>query len=175
MAVKLLYYFIFLFLGILVFLLYQEPYFIPKVKSTKEKPNLEAIDITNYSITPDGVKVVARFSKVLRYKNYDKFYDINIVRKKDINVIDNLKAKRGSLRGDNLKIEGKVRYKDSEGVKFSSEEAKYNLKTKVFRSDVDFVLETNSTITHGTSLVYQSKDGKIYANNIKSVTEVNKK
>lgn len=175
MAVKLLYYFVFLFVGILVFLLYQKPYFIPNVKSDKARASLEAHDVVNYSISKDGVKSVAKSSKVLRFVKHDEFFDIDIVRKKEKGVIDNLKADKGILKGNNLKVEGNVRYKDSDGLKFSSDEAMYNLKSKVFKSDTDFVLETNSTVTYGTSLVYQSKDGKIYANNIKSISEVNEK
>jgi len=60
-------------------------------------------------------------------------------------------------------------------VKFNSQEAEYNLKSKIFKTNTNFILENNSTITYGTSLVYQTKDGKIYAKNIKSKTEVENK
>jgi len=76
---------------------------------------------------------------------------------------------------DDLKLEGNVRYQNSDSVKFKSQKADYNLETKVFKTDVDFTLEDNRSITYGTSMVYKTIEGKIYADNIKSTIEEEKK
>jgi LPS export ABC transporter protein LptC len=175
LAVKLLYYFVFIFVGILLFLLYQKPYFIPTNPNRGHIASLEAYDVVNYSINQNGIYSLAKSSKIFRFNDHDEFYDIDVIRKKDDGVIDNLKARKGILKQNDLNVIGDVRYQDSNGVKFSSDEAKYNLKSKIFKSDTNFILKNNSTIIYGNSLVYQSKDGKIYAKNIKSISEVNKK
>ncbi|HIP44016.1 MAG TPA: LPS export ABC transporter periplasmic protein LptC [Sulfurospirillum arcachonense] len=175
MAVKFLYYFIFAFVGIMVFLLYQKPYDVVKSKNSKNSPNIEMINMVNYSITEDGVSHIVRASKVLRFVNHDEFYNVEATRKSKKTLLENLKADSGVLVKDDLKLEGNVRYRNSDSVKFKSQKADYNLKTRVFKTDVDFTLEDNRSITYGTSMVYKTIEGKIYANNIKSIIEEEKK
>ena len=175
MAVKFLYYFIFGFVAIMVFLLYQKPYDVVKSKNSKNSPNIEMLNMVNYSITEDGIAHIVRASKVLRFVDHDEFYNVDATRKSKETLLENLKANSGVLKKDDLKLAGNVHYKNSDSVQFKSQEADYNLKTKVFKTDVDFTLEDNRSITHGTSMVYKTIEGKIYANNIKSIIEEEEK
>ena len=175
MAVKFLYYFVFAFIGIMVFLLYQEPYLVEKSKSAKNEANIEMHKIVNYSITEDGINHIVKAQKALRFNDHDEFYFVDAVRKPKDALLENLTADSGTLKKNDLKFKGNVKYKNSNNIKFNSQEAEYNLKSKVFKTNVDFKLEDNNTITYGTSLLYQTKDGKIYAKNIKSKTEVEDK
>ena len=171
MAVKFLYYFIFAFVAIMVFLLYQKPFDIELNKTNKNEPNIEIIDVTNYSITQDGVTHIVKATKALRFLKYDEFYNIDAIRKSKDYFLENLKAKSGRLIADNLYLKGDVNYANSDDVKFKSQKLDYNLKTKIVKTDVDFTLENNRTLTYGSSLLYNTVDGKIYANNIKSTIE----
>lgn len=175
MAVKFLYYFIFAFVSIMVFLLYQKPYVVTNISNATNKPNIEMIGVTNYSITKEGISHIVTATKVLRFASYDEFYDINAIRKKDDYFLDNLRADKGKLIKDDLKFFGNVRYENSDDVNFKTQKADYNLKTKIFKTDVDFMLEDNRSITYGSSLVYKTIEGKIYANNIKSNIEEEEK
>jgi len=159
----------------MTFLLMQNPYKIDDTKKRAKQANIEMLGMKNYSITKDGVSSIAVAARVLRYDTHDEFYDVEILRKQKNNLLDNLKANVGSLVKDDLKLSGSVRYKRSDGVKFSSEEAQYSLNTKEFKTDKNFILEDNRSITYGSSLVYQSKEGKIYANNIRSIAKVEEK
>ncbi len=172
MAVKFLYYFLFVFVLIMVFLLYQKPYDVVLSKSSKNEPNMEMIGVTNYSITQHGIAHIVKATRVLRFDQHDEFYNIDAVRKQNGGFFDNLKANSGKLMKDDLKLVGNVRYANSDARKFKSEQADYNLKTKVFKTDVAFKLEDNSSVTYGSSMVYNTVEGKIYANNIKSTAEV---
>jgi len=175
LAVKFLYYFLFAFVAIMVFLLYQKPYDVVKSKSSKNSPNIEMINMVNYSITKDGISHIVRASKVLRFVNRDEFYDLDGIKKSKDLLLENLKADSGLLIKDDLKLVGNVYYKNSDSVKFKSQEANYNLKTKVFKTDVNFTLEESRSVTRGTSMVYKTKEGKIYAKSIKSMIEEDKK
>jgi len=160
----------------MLFLLYQKPYDVQLSTSSENEPNIEMIDVTNYSITQEGVSHIVKATKVLRFSKYDEFYNIDAIKKSKEYFLEKLKADRGKLVGDNLHLKGNVRYENSDYVKFKSEEVDYNLKTKIAKTDVDFTLENNRTITHGTSLLYETIEGKIYANNIKSrIEEENKR
>jgi len=155
----------------MVFLLYQKPYDIVESKNSKDTPSIEMINMVNYSITQDGISHIVKASKVLRFIDRDEFYNIDATRKSKKTLLENLKANSGVLIGDDLKLNGNVNYQNSDSVKFRSQEANYNLETKVFKTDVDFVLEDNRSVTHGTSMVYKSIEGKIYANRIRSKIE----
>jgi len=172
LAVKFLYYFLFVFIIVSVFLIYQKPYDIQRVISSKEKPNLEVYGMINYSLSKDGIAQIIRAKKVLRFNSYDEFYDIDTIKKSKNNLLEKMKSDSGKLVKNNLSLIGNVRYNNSNGIKFQSQKVNYNLKTKVFRSDVDFTLEDNRTVTYGSSMVYKSIEGRIYANNIKSRIEV---
>ena len=171
MAVKFLYYFVFAFVGIMVFLLYQKPYTVVLDTSTQKKADIEMLKIVNYAITSSGISRIIKSDRVLRYKDHDEFYNIDSIRKQKKNYFETLLANSGRFEQNLVNLYGNIRYNNSNGVKFQSEEAQYDLQTKVFKTDVDFVLQDNRTITHGTSLTYQTKDGKIYAKNIKSIIE----
>jgi LPS export ABC transporter protein LptC len=155
----------------MLFLLYQKPYDVQLSTNSENEPNIEMIDVTNYSITQEGVTHIVKATKVLRFSRYDEFFNIDTIRKSKEYFLEKLKADRGKLVGDNLYLKGNIRYKNSDNVKFKSEEVDYNLKTKIVKTDVDFTLENNRTITHGTSLLYKTIEKKIYANNIKSTIE----
>jgi len=159
----------------MVFLLYQKPYLVQKNTSTKNEANIEMLNIVNYSITNDGVAHIVRAQRALRFKDHDEFYTVDAVRKSKDGLLENFQSDSGRLEQNQLKFVGNVKYKNNNSVEFNSQEVQYNLKSKVIKTDVDFTLKNNSTITNGTSLVYQTKDGKIYANNIKSKTEVEEK
>ncbi len=174
MAVKFLYYFLFTFVAIMVFLLYQKPYDTVENKNSKNSPIIEMLGVTNYSITKEGISHILKASRVLRFLKKDEFYDIDVVRNSKEMFQENLKANSGVLVKDDLKLAGSVHYRNSNSVWFRSQEANYNLKTKVFKTDVDFVLEDNRSTTRGSAMVYKTQEGRIYANNIKSVREVEK-
>ena len=175
MAVKFLYYFIFAFVAIMVFLLYQKPYDVNLSKGSTNTPNIEMFSVTNYSITKDGISHIVNATKVLRFVDHDEFYNIDAIRKSKNDFLENVKADSGKLVKDDFHLKGNVRYRNSDNVKFKSEKVNYNLKTKIVKTDVNFILEDNRTVTHGTSLIYKTIEGKIYADNIKSTIEEDKK
>jgi len=175
LAVKFLYYFVFAFVGIMVFLLYQKPYAVVLDANIQKEADIEMLKIVNYAITSGGISHIIKSDRVLRYKDHDEFYNIDSIRKPKDNYVETLLANSGRLEQNILNLYGNIRYKNSNGVKFNSEEAQYDLQSKVFKTDADFVLQDSRTITRGTSLTYQTKDGKIYAKNIKSKIEVQDK
>jgi len=171
LALKFFYYFIVLFFSVMFFLIFQKPYDIQVSQTSKSEPSIEMFDVVNYSISEDGILHIAKATKVSRFLEYDKFYNIDSVRRSKDNFFENLKADSAKLKKDNLSFEGSVFYKNSNSVKFRTEKIDYNLKTRVAKTDVDFILEDNRTVTHGASLVYNTIESKIYATNIKLTVE----
>jgi LPS export ABC transporter protein LptC len=153
----------------------QNPYELSNAKKESKVANIEVLGMKNYSITKNGINSITTAKRVLKYDTYDEFYDVSMLRRRKEVLLEKLQADTGTLVKNDLTLVGNVKYKNSNGVKFKSEEAQYNLNTKVFKTDKNFILEDNRTITHGSSLVYQTKKGKIDAENIRSIIEVDKK
>ena len=175
MAVKLLYYFVFFFIAVMVFLLYKEPYKVEFISVDKNEPNMVMIGVTNYSLSTDGVAHIIKSTKVLRFVDHDEFLNVDATRNPKEGFLENLKADHGVLIKDDLKLRGNVRYINSKNEKFTSEKIDYNLKTKIAKTDVDFTLEDNRTVTRGTALTYDTINGKTHASNIKSIIEEEQK
>ncbi len=159
----------------MLFLLYQKPYDLKQNRQSKKSPNIEMVDVVNYSIEADGVGHILRASRVLRFTTYDEFYDLDSARKSKDMLFENLKADRAIFVRDDLKLSGDVRYSNSDTLQFSSKEASYNFKTGVFKTDVSFELKDSRSLTKGSSMQYGTKEGRIYAKQINSLIKEKKK
>ena len=115
MAVKFLYYFVFAFIGITIFLLYQKPYTVVIDANAQKKADIEMLNIVNYAISSNGISRIIKSDKVLRYKDHDEFYNIDSIRKQKENYHETLLANSGRLEQNILNLYGNIRYENSNG------------------------------------------------------------
>lgn len=174
MALKLLYYFVFVFVAMMVFLLIQKPYTIVFNQESQNEASVQMQNATNYSMSKEGINSVARAASVWRYADFDKFVHIDIKRVNEKGKKETLVANNAILQKDLLSLSGNVLYQNEDGLIFRAPVSTYDLNTRVLRADVDFVLEDKQSKSRGNSLVYETKDGKIFAKKIKSIIKVEK-
>ncbi len=139
--------------------------------SSNERKDLDFTDISfenihSYLITKEGCEAKLEASKVLKYKDHAKIYDIKteFTRK---NRQNNIKAKQATLRGDIIHLTGAVNYEDNASLVINSEDLVYNTKTKIVTIDVPFILTSDSGNVKGNNLVYDQNSGTIKAKDIK--------
>jgi LPS export ABC transporter protein LptC len=174
LAVKFLYYFVIVFFGISLFLLFQKPYVIEK-KENQNVPEIVMKNVQNFELTDFGVLSFLKSKIVRRYKTHDEFEDVSMLKKNPNGLIDSVSAQLGVLRNNDLLLKKDVRYDRSDGLSLESQEVFYNLKTKVLSSNVDFKLSNPRGVSYGSSFIYDTDKGIIQAQNIKASIKENDK
>jgi LPS export ABC transporter protein LptC len=122
-------------------------------------------NINSYEITKDGITSNIQASKLLKYADYSKVYDIKA---KVLNKgkLTHVKADKALLTKSKIHLMGDVSYENNNSIHVKSQDLVYNSKTDIITIDTPFILETDSGEVKGNHLVYNQKDGNIKAKNI---------
>ncbi len=175
MAVKSLYYFVFIFIGITVFIVFQKPYTLHVTDKNRALATIIMSDVKSYDITTNGVVSFSSADFVKRYANYDEFDNVRLLRQNENGYVESVSAKEGILKKNLLKLKKDFRYDRSDGVTLRSEEVDYNLDSKVLSSQVDFTLSNFKGTSYGKSFVYDTLNGVVQASKIKAIMKETQK
>lgn len=176
MAVKSLIYATFLFIGMLVFLLFKEPYTLKALdENEKNKPEIELFNAQNFQIKESGVESIVNASRVERYRGFDKLYTINAVHKTKEDLKGILTSDEAILKDGVMLFLQNSDYARDDGIRLVGDEIYYDTKKETLYSEKPFVFTQNQSRSNGLSFVYQMKEGTISASSIHSFIEVGKK
>jgi LPS export ABC transporter protein LptC len=139
--------------------------------SSNDRKDLDFTDISfeninSYLITKHGCEAKLEASKVLKYKDHAKIYNIKTEFTHQ-NRQNNIHANYALLKGDTIHLTGAVHYEDNASLVINSEDLVYNEKTKIVTIDQPFTLTSQSGNVQGNNLIYDQKNGTIKAKNIK--------
>ena len=156
-----------LFLTVIFYLYFKEPYTLNQEVKMSNIPIVEFIDVKNYHITDKRVETDVKAKKVLRYSNRDEIYDIDVKLNRD-NSKEQLCAKKALHIDGKLYLSGDVYYETNNSLSLKTNNLEYNLVKKILHSDSDFVLKDKRGIVRGKSLMIDRKNGKFKAQKIVS-------
>ena len=156
-----------LFLAVIFYLYFKEPYRLNQEVRQSNIPMIEFIDVKNYHITNKRVVTDVKAKRVLKYSNRDEIYDIDVTLNKD-DSIERLRAKKAIHKDNKIFLNGDVFYETNNSLSLKTNNLEYNLETKTLYSDSDFILQDKRGIVRGKSFVMDKKNGKFTANNIVS-------
>ncbi|MDX1807923.1 MAG: LPS export ABC transporter periplasmic protein LptC [Sulfurospirillaceae bacterium] len=159
---------------IMVFLLTKNPYALHYKPSKGKQPDIELFDVKNYEILTSGIDSIVFSKKVEKYNNYDKFFDINVLYKDKMNLIDSLVADNALLQNNILYLSNNVKYTRSDDLALNTNSVQYDLKQKILSGDKVFEFIKNNVKTTGDSFTYQMQKGIIEANKVKSTIRMEK-
>lgn len=171
MAVRLLKYFLFFCIFMMIFLLTKNPYLLKYSSSLTDKPEIEIFGMESYEISLSGVKSIIIANKLERYRNYDKMYDIKALHEGKLRLIDSLVADKGMLSKNILYLDENVKYTRSDDLALSTNSVKYDIANKILSSNTPFELSKKSMTTYGNAFTYDMQKGIIRATKIKTVIE----
>ncbi|HIP59246.1 MAG TPA: LPS export ABC transporter periplasmic protein LptC [Campylobacterales bacterium] len=139
--------------------------------SSSDRKDLDFTDISfeniqSYLITKEGCEAKLEASKVLKYKDHAKIYDIKTEFTRQ-NRQNNIQANYALLKGDIIHLTGAVHYEDNASLVINSEDLVYNTKTKIVTIDLPFTLTSQNGNVQGNNLIYDQVNGTIKAKNIK--------
>ncbi|MCD8213028.1 MAG: LPS export ABC transporter periplasmic protein LptC [Campylobacter sp.] len=137
----------------MIFLALQDPYFAEQFKQDLNVSSMQANDVLDYEMNASAISAIYEADEVNRYSDKDEFlkFKAQILRG---NLKHDISSDKVILRGDNVKFVGNARYDNNNSLKFFSEEVIYNTKTKIARSDSDFVMTKNTDKATGESGTY---------------------
>lgn len=148
-------------LSLFVFL---EPEKIDKV-SGEVIAQLEIEDFTLYEIDENGVTSVVSGSDAKQYVSHYEVENAHYIENKN-KLGEHLYADHARFEKDIAYLNDNVRYFREDGLSFESDKAIYNTKKEVLYVPDSFVLTQNENVVYGKELHYNSKTGKIKAEEI---------
>ena len=83
-------------------------------------------------------------------------------------------SKRAIYQNDSIKFSGNADYRNSDGIRFISDEIIYEINDKIIRSDVNFTMTQNKDEAIGEAVKYDINAKKTYATKIKAKIEQGK-
>lgn len=151
MVIKIFYVAVAIFAVAMVFLSLQSPFSDDFIKSGITSPATEFKNVVDYEV---GDKINGKFTSTngVSYKNSDEFENFKAIYIDDIN--HTLSSKIAISKGDDIIFKKDVNYTNSNNLNFLSEEAIYNTKTKIAKSNVPFIMLQNGDKITGKSLKY---------------------
>lgn len=158
-----------LLLGIYIFF---KPMHI-KQNNPKEVAQLELENFTVYELDTSGVKSIMKGSTGKRFTNRNEAFDIDFTDNTKL-FTQNMKADFGRQKAGVIYLKGNVRYQRKDGLRFTSQEAKYNQKTKVATTDDVFSMYYGDNWVHGKKLYYQTSKRLAKAEHIDGTYEIEK-
>jgi len=133
----------------------------------EEVPLFELRGFIMYELNPQGLKTVLLGESSKRFSDRYTVESINYTDNAK-SYIANMKADHGIYRDEDISLDGNVTYKRDDGLKFHSQEAKYNKKTTLLFTDKNYIIHWGENSARGTSLRYNNGTNKITSKNIEA-------
>lgn len=157
-------FFIAIFIGfIMIFTLFKP--IDRKSEKFVDTPMFELTNFTIYEFNDKGLETLLKADKGSRFKDRYTMSNLNYA-DNTRSYISYITAKDAKYKGDDMHLYNNVVYIREDGLTFQSQDALYNKKSKIFKSDSDFVMFLNNDKITGTSLKYNTKKRKIKAKNV---------
>ncbi|MDO5045880.1 LPS export ABC transporter periplasmic protein LptC [Campylobacter sp.] len=170
MVIRIFYFVISVFSVAMVYLTIQDPYYSELVKPDNSVASIKINDVIDYEINASIISGRYEADEWNRYSDRDEFLGFKAEILKD-NKEHNLTSQKVFYKNDKLKFKENVNYVNNEGLKFVSDEVIYDIKTKIARSDVPFVMTQNQDKIEGDGGVYDTNMKKTYIRGIRAWVE----
>jgi hypothetical protein len=145
-----------------------------KEQSFNDVPLFEVNLFTIYEINTFGLDSILVGTKGTRYTNR---YDIDNVNFTDNTkkYIANVKANNGVYKDDIITLKHDVVYNREDGISFSSDEAVYNKKNSIVKTNYKYIAYNGKNKLIGSSLVYDNVKNRTKSKNITVIYQLREK
>jgi LPS export ABC transporter protein LptC len=151
-------------------LISQDPYLLDLDLDGANSPVVEFFNIKEYKLDKDGIKVEASADKAERFQDRDILYGINVKVVQD-NGTQTLSSNNATLVKDIIYLNGDVRYSGNDAV-ITTDAVEYYQNSSLLRGKKPFKIERYNMIAHGNSFSYYVKLGKLRAQDINAVIQM---
>ncbi len=153
MVVKVLYYVLSIFVIVVFFLFFQEPYLLDLSKVNTEFANVEMDGVRDVEMNEERIFRVFRAKKVLRYPSKDVVEFVNMDIYED-GLVYNIKGNRAVYKDGVVRADGNVFVHRNDGMYIKTEKLSFDTKKKLISSDSPFVYGSDFLYAHGKRFSY---------------------
>ena len=164
------YFLVFISFGLSLIYFLFEPMDI-KEQNSKEVPLFSLDAFTLHELDTSGMTALMKGNEAQRFSNR---YDV-----KNIDYTDNskefaanMKAKHGLYKKEIVYLDGDVFFTRADGLRYFSQKAVYNKKTKVATSKTDYIAMMGKNQVDGSSIIINNKQKKIYSKNVYAIYKI---
>jgi lipopolysaccharide assembly outer membrane protein LptD (OstA) len=150
-------------------LISQNPYSLDLNLNDVSSPIVEFLNVKEYKLSQDGIKLEASADKAQRFKDRDVLYDINILVMQNGSA-QTLKSDNATLINNIVYLNGNVRYSGNNTV-VTTESVEYHQNRSMLVGKSPFRAERDNIVAYGSSFSYHIKPGKLNARDIKAVIQ----
>lgn len=128
-----------------------------------------------YQIKKDITDAIIMGEQGTQYKDHESFNNVSISRSLEKGLFEDLAAKHIIRKQDVYSFDNGVDYKRSDGISFFSAKGVLNAKTEVFHGKGDFLLRDSQGVVRGRDIVFDKKNEKLLAQNIRAKIHLEEK
>ena len=139
-----------------------------KEQSFKDVPVFELKSFMIYEIDSLGLESILAGTHGTRYVDRYKIKDVNFTDNSK-KYIANIKANDGTYKDDIITLHKDVVYHREDGLRFFSDEAIYDKRTSIVKTDKKYLAYRENNRLTGTSLVYDNLKNRMKSNNITAI------
>jgi len=151
--------------------------FFKPLEISKDNPNevaqLELENFTVFELTREGLKSITKGTKGKRFENRNEADDINFTDNAN-EFAQNMQADFGRQQNGIVDLEGNVRYKREDGLRFKSEEARYDQNSTIATTQGAFNMSYGQNWVDGTKLYYDATSRHSRAEGVSGVYKISK-
>jgi LPS export ABC transporter protein LptC len=120
-----------------------------------------------HELKKEGLVTLMKGSHATRYNDRYKVINMDYTDNSKI-YLANMRANNGIYRDkeDTVELHGNVVYNREDGLMFESEEANYNKKTSIAKTNKNYVMHRDANRVIGTSLEYNNVLNEVKSKNI---------
>ncbi|MCW8839298.1 MAG: LPS export ABC transporter periplasmic protein LptC [Thiovulaceae bacterium] len=145
-------------------------------KQTQDK-EIAQFSLTNFTLNEldkSGLITKMNGDEAIRYNDRYLVENINYTDNTK-EFLANMKAKKGLYKKNIVYLNGDVKFKREDGVRFFSQKATYNKNTDVASSDVEYVAYIGENYVTGDSVTLDNKNNIIKSKNIYAIYNLEEK
>jgi LPS export ABC transporter protein LptC len=130
-------------------------------------PLFQLEEFTLHELDEKGLMTLMKGTKALRYSNRYKVANMNYTDNSK-QFMANIKADDGVYKDQEeiIDLRGNVIYNREDGLIFESDEATYNKKSAIARTNKDYVMYRGSDRVTGFSLIYDNRLNRVKSKNV---------
>jgi len=146
------------------------------LKQTQEKEiaQFSLVDFTLHELDQEGLVTKMDGSKAVRYNDRYFVTDIDYTDNSK-EFLSNMKAKDGLYKANIVFLNGDVKFKRNDGLRFFSQKATYDKNIDQASTDVEYVAYMGESYVRGSSAIFDNKNAEIKSKNIEIIYNLQEK